>query len=214
MKKLFSVLLVIAMLASVVVITAVPAAAVDGEWSVFSSRGNYIPNLEEDHDPDSIPGYEYVDDGLHIIPADWRDGTPYAVVQTSNTVDLKDGVYMEVRVDNFSYEGGDKWYGFSLTKNPTDYFVSEDDYTDYGGCLLARVNPDKSYMILDWCTSVTESSWDVERDGEIAPEANRFDDQGRALLTYEVRWNKADELYDIYFNGEKAPAKYSRVMTE
>ena len=55
MKKLFSVLLVIAMLASVVVITAVPAAAVDGEWSVFSSRGNYIPYLEEHHDPDSIP---------------------------------------------------------------------------------------------------------------------------------------------------------------
>ena len=79
MKKILSLVIAAAMLLSLAVVMSVPAAAVDGEWIVYSKADHEKPDYEGD--PMSIPGYEYNDDGLHVIPADWRDFKPGAGVQ-------------------------------------------------------------------------------------------------------------------------------------
>ncbi|MBQ8408544.1 MAG: hypothetical protein IJY39_06720 [Clostridia bacterium] len=101
MKKIFSTILVAALMLSMLsALAIVPTSAIDGDWIVYSKADHYMDDYEGDIM--SIPGYEYTDDGLKVIPADWRDFTPGAGVQTKEKVDIKEGVYMEVRVDEFS----------------------------------------------------------------------------------------------------------------
>ena len=107
MKKILSTLLVAAMLLSLVIVAAVPAAAVDGEWAVYGPVSQYVDGY--DGDPKSVSGYEYTDDGFHTIPADWEGAgkqTPWVQVETKEKVNLKDGVFFQIRVDNFSYDAG------------------------------------------------------------------------------------------------------------
>ncbi len=111
MKKILSVLLTAAMLLSLVIVASVPAAAVDGEWAVYASSQQRDPAFDDDKK--SVPGYEYTDDGFTTIPGDWSTSSPFGVIQTKEKVDLKDGVYMEIRVDDFTY-AGDKWYNINI----------------------------------------------------------------------------------------------------
>ena len=111
MKKLLSVFLTAAMLLTLVVALAAPASAVDGAWWVYCSKGYYREDFEGDEP--SIVGYEYTAEGLRVIPADWRDHKPAAGLQTKDKVDLKDGVYMLIRIDEFTF-ANDKWFNMNI----------------------------------------------------------------------------------------------------
>ena len=99
MKKLISAVIVAAMLLSLLSFIAVipAAAAVEGMWNVYSVAGDYYLEDKEDDEFAAVPGYEYTDEGLRIIPADWSEHTPRFGVQTKDIVDLKEGVYFDIK---------------------------------------------------------------------------------------------------------------------
>ena len=112
MKKVLSTVLAATMLLALCVALVVPASAVDGNWIVYSKADYYEPDFEGDIM--SIPGYEYNAEGLRILSADWRDFKPGAGMQTKEKLDIKEGVYMKVRIDEFNYET-DHWFNFHIT---------------------------------------------------------------------------------------------------
>ena len=98
--------------------TAVGAADIRGDWTVYRTPSSYIPN--EDGSEKVVapcPGYEYTDDGFSILAPSWKDCTPFYTIQTIDKICLQDGFYMQFRVDNYSYagdNGADHWLAFSI----------------------------------------------------------------------------------------------------
>ena len=84
-------------------------ATVDGMWTTYTNAAQYDEDFSGN--PKSIPGYEYTDDGFHMTAADWEmsNSTPFATLQTKEPIHLKDGIYMLIRVDEFTY-ANDKCY--------------------------------------------------------------------------------------------------------
>ena len=114
MKKVLSILLAAAMLITAFVVVAVPVSATDGEWSVYTIKSQYLDSQKGTDMLRDIPGYEYTDEGLKLIPGEWVDSAPYATLQTTDKYDFTTGVYLQVRIDDFSYDAGDSWFGFSI----------------------------------------------------------------------------------------------------
>ena len=139
MKKFLSMLLATVMVvAAVMAVLAVPTAAADGIWSVYAKKDQYIDGYTGIMS--DIPGYEYTDEGLKMIPAEWKDSNPYATFQTSEKVYLADGVYLEVRVDQFSYGAGDRWFGFSIWDQQNVSLGAQGEDYGYGVETLIRHN--------------------------------------------------------------------------
>ena len=66
MKKLLSVLLVAAMLVATLVAAIVNVSAIDGDWSIFAIKSQYLEGYADIMR--DVPGYEYTDEGLKMIP--------------------------------------------------------------------------------------------------------------------------------------------------
>ena len=124
MKRYVSIVLLIAMVATVLCMTTLTASAtVEGDWTVSRAADDY-------KDPDSYRpycGYKYeMDQGLVLISADYTNNTPYTHVHTKNKYNLQDNnaggnnrsVTMEFTVTDFAYGGEsgnkDHWVGISL----------------------------------------------------------------------------------------------------
>lgn len=121
MKKALSILMILLMIISTMPVMAIhsSAAEVMGDWTTYRASDGYNPPPEgEDPSYTPAPGYEYTDDGFHMISPDYTNCPTYGTAQTKDPVDLDDGVYMEVRVDNFTYGGedgkADNWVSFSI----------------------------------------------------------------------------------------------------
>ncbi len=121
MKKALSLIMIMLFMISTLPIMALQssAAEVEGDWTTYRASDGYNPPPEgEDPSYTPAPGYEYTDDGFHMISPDYTNCPTYGTAQTKDPVDLDDGVYMEVRVDNFTYGGedgkADNWVSFSI----------------------------------------------------------------------------------------------------
>jgi len=114
MKKLISILLALAMMLSLVIFATLPTAAIDGDWTVVAQAKQENGEIAEDlyH---SVAGYEYTEEGFRVIPANWAGQTPWARFVSKQKVDLKDGVYMKIRIDAFDYNAEDAWFNVMLT---------------------------------------------------------------------------------------------------
>ena len=146
MKKILSALLVAAMLVATLVVAVMPVAAKngDGEWSVYAIKSQYLDGYADImHD---VPGYEYTDEGLRMIPATWKDSTPYATFQTTDPVYLKEGVYLQVRVDQFTYDAGDRWFGFSVWDQQNVELGKQGDEYGYGVETLIRIKDGSTFV--------------------------------------------------------------------
>ncbi len=207
MKKIVSLFLLLIMVVSVLSVFTVVAEAAQGEWNVYSIKREYKEEYEADRR--SIAGYEYTDEGLHMIPADWSTSTPYATFQTRDKVNLRDGVYMKVRLDNYTY-GGDGWLGFGVNQFQIDEFPeNEDEVGDPNVMALIRLNANtKNVNFLQVNCSETESK---AVNGNKA--INEFDDQGRVILTYQITWDE-DSGYMITANGLDIPTEIASKFTE
>ena len=77
MKKICSLMLALVMIVAVFAVISIPtSAAVDGEWSVYTAKSQYLDDFTGL--PRNIPGYKYVDGvGLQTISpsAEDRAGT-------------------------------------------------------------------------------------------------------------------------------------------
>ena len=198
MKKFFAMLMAAAMMISMLTaIAIVPASAIDGEWIVYSKADQYL----DDYDGDlmSIPGYEYTDDGLRVIPADWRDFTPGAGVQTKEKVDIKEGVYMEVRVDEFS-NNSDFWFNFNIWSKPMFKAGKTDtEKWGYGVQELIRSNAQYSSWRCEWRTN----GFDAQTNTAIAADKTPVNEDGCLYFTFKVTWNGSS--FAVSINDSVAP---------
>ena len=217
MKKILSSLLVAAMLLSMVIVASLPAAAIDGDWTTYG------PASESDNDytgdPTSIPGYEYTSDGLRIIPANWEEQVVYGTAQTKNTFDIRDGLYMEIKVDKFDIynEDGtvqDNWISFTIwdSKNV------EPGKTSYGEGVttLNRIGLDEEknayyYGEVDWYTGGFTSkgkTWQKDADDKMVKKY--LNEEGSFTMTLEIK--KVGGAYQTIINGAAAPSSVNEYI--
>ena len=211
MKKILSMVLVAAMLLSVVfVVAAVPAAAVDGNWNTYglaSESGEGYTGEKK-----SVPGYQYTTDGFHMLSADWSTSTPFSQLSTKTKVDLKDGVYMQVRVDEFSYDAPDKWFNLFIWSTPH----IDEGAPGFGTGVQTLVRPGTSNdpAVPGACGSISwyTNEWTNSGSSTIAEE-NRTVVDGKNILTLVVTYDPANG-YMVTINGSEAPEKVITYMNE
>ena len=214
MKKILSTLLVVAMLLSLALVAVVPTAAADDEagfWSVYGRASHHDEDYEGDKT--SVPGYEYTDDGFHMTSADWSSTNPWGQLQTTEKVYIKDGVYMQVRVDNFPYVAAtDKWFNFNIWNQPMIDEGSPDPKYGHGVQTIMRpgtgteTEPGK----------VTSIQWAIEEfknAGTVSFPADKLSIvDGKNIFTLEIKWE--DDSYAVSINGIAAPKDVIDYMNE
>ncbi len=214
MKKILSVILAAMMIVSCFAAFTITASAAQGDWNVYATRADYI----DEYDPNnrSIPGYEYIEgEGLHMIPADYTWFTPNARFNTKKKVNLRDGVYMRVRIDDFTH-GNDEWFGFYLNELQVDEFISEDVTSNPGMSALVRVSPttrEIRTVQANYSTSHESGSKSVNSAPVKDVSWNEFDDQDRLIFTFEVKWNEEDG-YSVICNGIELDKGMMQEMTK
>ena len=212
MKKILSMVLVATMLLSVLfVLAAVPAAAVDGNWNTYGLASE----SGEDYagEKKSVPGYEYIPgEGFHMLSADWSTSTPFSQLSTKNKVDLKAGVYMQVRVDEFSYDASDKWFNLFIWSTPH----IDEGAPGFGTGVQTLIRPSTSTdpEVPGTCGSVSwyTNEWTNSGSSPIE-EANRTVVDGKNVLTLIVTYDAAAG-YNVTINGAAAPEKVVEYMNE
>ncbi len=222
MKKLLILAITAVMVLSMIPVMAFTASAetaegypdpAEGFWSTWRTPGGY--NLEEGESYTPAPGYKYTSEGFTTIPADYTNMTPFFTVQTSNPQDLKQGFYMQFRVDDFSYTGenGDKgeWICLSIT----DRRLISPGVTTFNNNWLAllRGSGNGSAGGQSWTTTKEEKDQGIAGTFDIH---GTFDltgipmDEDREVYELEVTWNGS--AYEIQINGVVIPgaAAYSK----
>ncbi len=215
MKKILSLAIALTMLLSLATFLAIPAAAVDGEWLVVEGGSFYQPDYEdEDGLPNSICGYEYTDRGFHTIPTTaFEQGNPSVSVQSKNKFDLKEGIYMEVEIDDYTY-ANDKWFGFHIWDSRGVAMGSNDP--KYGAGIKTLIRPSNSpdgtkpgaVSSISWYYNGFTSGG----SSTMAPDQNKTTEAGQPILCLSVSWNGSSYVVDI--NGAAAPAAIITFMNE
>ncbi|MBQ9779899.1 MAG: PT domain-containing protein [Clostridia bacterium] len=126
MKKVLALIIAAMMIVSMIPVMAITtsAADVEGDFMTYRFAGGY-DEPEEDEEPSYIPasGYEYTADGFQTIPPSFKNTNPNLCIQTKDKVSLKDGVYMDLRIDEYAYRGtdgtADAWIAFSIWDSQT-----------------------------------------------------------------------------------------------
>ena len=221
MKKILSVFLALTMVLSLAVMfaTNVAAAASDENmWTVLTHGNEYLWDYEGERT--SVPGYYYDEEGFHTYGGEWKANTPYQHVQTNQKVNLKDGVYMEVRVDEFDYNSQDKWFNFNIWDSVGFEPGNLDERLGEGVQTLLR--PSTSYDN-DQPGYVNSVQWDIKQftsggANSYIREENRtyVEKDGRKLLTFAltITWDEASETFAVDINGASAPERTIQYMHE
>ena len=206
MKKIISVLVIASMILSLGVI--VPAAAdIEGDWMTYRQANDYHevdPETGEEPAYKAAPGYMYTEEGFTTIPADYTGTSPYFNVQSKEKQSLKDGVYLEFRVDDFSYRGedsmSDEWINISLW----DTVNIAPGQTNHGSgwFVLLRGEGGGTAVNVGQCATIqtTEEATGYSNLYDSATDVNpELDDEGREIYTLEVEW--VDDKYVISICG-------------
>ena len=220
-KRIIALLIAAIMVLSLVpVMTISTSAASEGDWTTYQSAANYPELTGEEVDEDYIAppeaGYEYTSDGFTVVQPDWKGITPWVTVSTTQTVNVKDGLYLEFRVDDYSYgwnaEGGnnDHWISVSLNTGAVEPDGTRTGkvcppQTNFGGgwnVLLRSQGEGGGPMI--GCQTTPD-----DKENEIAgtfrtPEFYNnvevpMDEDGCEIYTLEVTWDGTQ--YIIKMNG-------------
>ncbi len=213
MRKILSALLVVAMLSAMFVCWAVPSVAADevtGDWNTHARAFEEMDGYDQ-NDLNSVAGYEYTNDGLKVTTADWSKSasTPWSSVFTTKKVDLRDGVYMKVRIDEFDYNAGDKWFNFSIWSEQAIAEGSGDPRYGTGVQTLIRPKDNGDIKSIEWAyKQFTKAAVDP---GVAAPTAMK-DDSGKTVFVLEVEYNSG--AFTVKINGSPAPKKLTDWMNE
>lgn len=170
-----------------VVTLSTGAVDIPGDWDTFRDPKDY----EKTEEFCPAAGYTYTADGFTIIPADYTDITPYLSISSKEKVNIKDGVYLEFRVDDYSYEASDHWIAFSLwdTQNARP---GNDKHGQGWQCL----NRTPGQGGAGPCQSFPEDVTKLFGQTTITPQV---DEDGREIYTLEVEWDGG--AYDIRVCG-------------
>ncbi len=142
MKKILSTLLVAAMLLSLVIVAAMPTAAVEGgDWTTWGEAIQYGDNISDEAKTD-VAGYDYegIFDGFHSVGANWAHQSPFTHMQSAQAYDLKQGIYFEVVVEEFEFDKEiDKWYNINIWNQAK--FAPPSPNPEYGFGLQTLIRP-------------------------------------------------------------------------
>ncbi len=210
MKKLITLALAAIMVLSLIPAMAFTASAApesveypepsEDFWSVWRDPGHY--DIEEGDPYCPAAGYEYTSEGFKVISPDFSNYGTKVNVQTSEPVDLKNGFFMEVRIDDFSYKGisgaEDEWISFQ---------ISDERHVGAGGtswsnnwlCLIRGTgdgNPSNMPFVTVRDTEEKDGSFlPVGAFAECKPEMV----DGKEVYTFEVSWDGS--AYTLKVNG-------------
>ncbi len=196
---LISAIMVLSMIPTVTLIAS--AASADGDWDTFRNGEEYTPAHEEDgYRP--APGYMYSDEGFHTISADHTNTSPYYNVITKDKHSVKDGIYVEMRVDEYAYEA-DHWIGFSIWSS-TEIAPANTNFGS-GWLAMARMPGNGGEGRLDNSITLKKSDDNAGffrglNGTNIVPTVG---DDGKEIYTMEVSWDGTN--YNIYICGVLVP---------
>ncbi len=207
MKRILSVFLALSMLLGLTCAMAMTAAAADvpGDWTTYIAASEYPAEGEDTTGRVFKPeaGYKYTDEGFTIVPADYTDSTPFMTVQSKELMPVKEGVYMEFRVDDFAYGGPegniDNWICLSITNKPK----VTPGLTTFGGGWMGLIRSDgvKEDAKVESCNT-KEAVGDYGGEFRVIGSSNiktKKDDQGHEIYTLEVTCSGSQ--YTIKVNG-------------
>ncbi len=210
MKKL-----ILLALAAIMVLSMIPAMAFtasaapkdfeypepsDDFWSVWRDPDDYA--LEEGEPYRPACGYEYTNEGFKVISPVFGEYGTKANVQTSQPVDLKDGFYMEVRIDDFSYKGEsgaeDEWISFAISDQRA-VGAGASECSNNWLCLIRGAGDGTASNMPFITTRDTE-----EKPGGFNPvgsfaECKPVMQDGKEVYTFEVLWDGS--AYTLKVNG-------------
>jgi len=177
-----------------------PDTDFDIDWTTYRSASDYEePEYGEEPSYRPAPGYEYTDEGFHMISADYTDTTPFGTIQTKTPVDLQNGFYMEIRVDDYPYGGqdgmADHWISFHIWDSQN---IAPGNVLDYGQGWLnlcrtpgnGNIGPAQSFI----CSSAGAGSFLYQGDVAICP---LLDENGKEIYTFEVVYDRGEYLIYI-----------------
>ena len=218
-KRIIALLIAAIMVLSLVpVMTISTSAAAEGDWTTYQSAANYPDLTGEEIDEDYVAppeaGYKYTGEGFPVVQPDWTDVNPWGTVSTKETVNVKDGVYLEFRIDDYSYgwneAGGnnDHWISISLNTG-----VEEADgtrtgkvcppQTNFGGGwnVLCRSNGEGGGAMIG-CQTTPDDKENDALGNFVTPEFNPdvdvpMDDDGCEIYTLEVTWDGTQYIIKV-----------------
>ena len=223
MKKILSIVLALTMILSLAVVFATNVAAADDEnmWTVLTHEDEYQDDYEGDHK--SIPGYKYTADGFQTYGGEWKADGPYQLVQTKKAVDIKKGVYMEVRVDEHYSVDGDQWLNFSIWKDANLVPGSANPLWGEGVQTLMRISAPKEATdtepaVPGYANAVQWSIKEFTSGGantSIKEENRTFvEKDGKQVLTLALTITWDGTTFAVNINGAEAPEATITYMNE
>ena len=209
------------MICTVMLLAMIPAGVLivsagggEGDWTTYRSGNSYLdPNEPQDpweepiYEPEA--GYEYTDEGFSTIAPSYEGMCPFMTVSTKEKQSIKDGIYLEFRVDNYSYDGGmgaDEWICLTLSTGYEGTGKVVPGSTAYGGgwMTLIRGTGSGSCHIMPHLTDPkTEDFNGTFVNAGMVNADVPMDDMGREIYTFEVVWNGSE--YIMKLNGVELP---------
>lgn len=215
------------LIAAIMVLSMIPvmslttgAADVEGDWTTYRFANEY-DDPDEEPDPNEEPsvykpeaGFLYTDEGFSTIAPSYKDTTPAMTVITKEKQPVKDGIYLQFRIDDYSYDGGtgaDQWIAPSLSTEPK---VAPGSAEHGGGWLtLIRGNGKGDTCVYVPCTTdpKTEDFGGVFNQGTpISGLPIVRDEQGREIYTLEITYD--NDAYSIKINGKDQTCAYDAML--
>lgn len=154
-----------------------------------------------------IPKSALTDDGLYATVYSF-DATPWLRLVRNEAVDLKKGVYMEIRVDEFNYGSNlDAWFDawFDVMFWDQMYMIPGDSSFGSGAQCLIRPNINTIHWFKRGFDQVNGYP-----QQEFSPEVV----DGKHYLTVELSWDEANKTFVYTINGVSAPQDLITYMNE
>ena len=203
MKKLIVFVIAAVMVLSMIPVMAISTAAaeVEGDWTIWRDPEKY-EDLEDGEaiKPDS--GYEYTADGFTTIAPDWTNYTPFLTAQTKEAQPLKDGFYVQIRIDSYPYGGEDGGADHWISFNISDRVGVVPGNIDFGNNWLSLIRGagEGAAAAQSFLTTMTTDEKVGSFALQSAPQIEiPMDDEGHEIYTFEVAYDGAN--YELKING-------------
>ncbi len=201
MKRLIALAVAAMMVLSLVPVMTITSSAADieGDWITMRKPGEYELGEDEAYTP--APGYEYTSEGFVTIPASYKNMNPYFNIQTREAQNIKEGIYLEFRVDDYSYggeNGDDHWISVNIADTPNINPGGTDHNNNWVS--LIRGNGDGNASLQSFVTvkDTEEAGGQFIHTGDVTATIPT-DADGKEIYTFELTWDGS--AYDIKICG-------------
>ncbi len=193
-------------------ITTMAASDTPGIWDTFRAATDYRegtnPETGEPYTYKPAAGYMYTEEGLVNVPANYENTTVFTTTQTKEKQNLQDGVYMQFRVDEFSYGGetgkADQWIAVTLWDAQQPSPSSKKSGSGWVA-LMRMPGNGATGGVTGWneiakSEENPEGAWGGTGEMQVTPVMKN----DKETYTFEVTYSVANG-YDVKFNGASIP---------